>query len=145
MSKWSLLPIALLVASCSCGANHAEDLREQPGLVTAAQSVSLEFPFHFSASDNPPGYTKVAAGKVQNHSSGRLMDALVQCSPDLLWIERTSHTMSAVMPSQDNAIWEGIKAWHPSDAEIIACIRQSVSQPFFYRKVPKGTETYLQS
>ncbi len=41
-------------------------------------------------------------------------------------------------------MWAGFEGWHPSDEEMIACIKQNVSQPFFYRKLPKGTETYGQ-
>lgn len=145
MSKRTLLPFALLVTSCSPVADDAGDLARQPPLVIAAQSVSLEFPLYFEAADDPPGYTKVAVEKLPNKSSGKLIDALILCNgAGLLWIEQTSETMSAVMPSEENAIWKGVETWHPSDEEIIACIKQNVSQPFFYRKVPKGTETWLQ-
>jgi hypothetical protein len=144
MSKWLILPLALLFGSCDRVASDAGDPNKRPPLVVAAQSVSIEFPFHFGVGDSPPGYIKVAAAKEDSKSSGRLIDALLLCSPDLLWIERTSHTTSAMIPSEENAIWDGVAAWHPSDEEIIACIKQNVSQPFFYRKVLKGTETYRQ-
>jgi hypothetical protein len=144
MSKWLLLSFALLVASCGRVEEDADDGKGQAPLIIAAQSASIEFPLHFGADDSPPGYIKVAAEKVRNKSSGKLIDALLLCSQHLLWIERTSHTTSAMMPSEDSAVWTGVEVWHPSDEEIISCIKHKVSEPFFYRKIPNGTEVYSQ-
>lgn len=144
MSKWLLLSFALLVASCGRVAEDADDGKGQAPLIIAAQSVSIEFPLHIDADDSPPGYIKVAPEKLRNNSSGKLIDALLLCSQYLLWIERTSHTTSAMVPSDESAIWSGFEGWHPSDEEVIACIKQNVSEPFFYRKIPTGTEVYSQ-
>ena len=114
-------------------------------MVLAAQSVSLEFPLHFEAGDDPLGYTKVAGLNGRNDTREHLIDALVLCSPDLVWVEKTSHTMAVMMPSEENVIWRDYEGRHPSDEEIIACVKQSVNQPFFYRKVPTGTKTYSQN
>lgn len=144
--KWPLFPLAILISSCGEGGEDCNRrLNEQPPLVVAAQSVSLEFPLHLEAGDDPPGYVKVAPADEQGDTREHLIDTLVLCSPELAWIEKTSHTIAVIMPSEENAIWSEYKGWRPSDEEIIDCVKQSAKQPFFYRKVPKGTETYSQN
>ena len=113
-----------------------------PPLVVAAQSVSLEFPLEFGAYDAPPGYIKVDAASGGNDADWHLIDALVLCGPELIWIEKTSHTMSIIMPSEENAVWGTNKGRRPSDEDIIACIKETANQDFFYRKLPTGTQTY---
>ena len=143
--KWPLFALAFLISSCGEGGDdRARSLSKQPPLVVAAQSASLEFPLHFGVRDEPLGYVKVAPSDEQGDTREHLIDALVLCSPDLVWIEKTSHTISVIMPSEENTIWSKYKGSRPSDDEIIDCVKQSAKQPFFYRKVPKGTETYSQ-
>ena len=112
--------------------------------MVAAQSASLEFPLQFGPGDNPPGYTKVAAGKDRSTDSAQLISALVLCSPEVAWIETTSHSAAIIMPSERNVIWRGSTMWHPKNNDIITCIKESAGQPFFYRELPRGIETYKQ-
>jgi hypothetical protein len=144
--KWPLFLLAILISSCGEGGeDQTSRLDERAPLIVAAQSVSLEFPLHFGVGDDPPGYVKVAPADEQGDTREHLIDALVLCSHDLAWIEKTSHTMAVMMPSEENAIWKESTGWRPSDQETIDCIKRSAKQPFFYRKVPKGTETYSQN
>jgi hypothetical protein len=146
MLKSHFLAVALLLSSCGLGDNEqAARSKVQSPLIVAAQSVSLEFPLQFDAGDAPPGYTKVGSAEGRNESPEHLISALVLCSPGLSWIEKTDHTVAFIMPSDENAVWNGIKAWRPSDKDVIACIKQNARQPFFYRKLPNGIETYNQS
>ena len=143
--KWLLFLSAILISSCGEGAeDQTSRLDERTPLIVAAHSVSLEFPLHFGVGDDPPGYIKVAPEDGQGDTREHLIDALVLCSPELTWIEKTSHTLVVKMPSQENAIWKESKGWRPSDEDTINCIKKSAKQPFFYRKVPNGTETYSQ-
>lgn len=146
MLRLCLLPIVFLASSCEAdGPKRTTQPDVQPRLVTAAQSTSLEFPLHFDAADAPTGYIKVGSGEGRGESAEHLIDALVLCSPDLAWVEKTSHSTAVIMPSHENAIWEGAKGSRPSDEAIIACIKQSTDQPFFYRKLAKGTDTFWQN
>ena len=145
MPRFCLLPFVFLVSSCGAdGPKQAGHPEVQPGLITAAQSASLEFPLQFEAADDPPGYVKVGSSEGRLKNSEHLIDALVLCSPDFAWVEKTSHSMAIIMPSHENAIWKEAKSSRLSDEDIIACIKQSTEEPFFYRKLAKGTDTYRQ-
>ena len=146
MSKLQFLPLVLLASSCwQDGQEEPAPSEVQPPLVVAAQSVSLEFPLDFDAGDAPPGYTKIDPAEGRNDTPGDLITALVACSPYLAWIEKTSHSISVIMPSSENAVWRENEGWHPSDEDIITCIKQSTDEPFLYCKLPRGTETYQQN
>ncbi|MDP3906927.1 hypothetical protein [Novosphingobium sp.] len=112
--------------------------------MSAAHSISLEFPLQYGPDDNPAGYTKVEGGKDRSADPAQLISALVLCGPAVSWIEKTSHSAAIIMPSEKNVIWQGSTFWHPNDKDIIACIKSSAGQPFFYRELPRGIETYKQ-
>ncbi|WP_305097401.1 hypothetical protein [Croceibacterium aestuarii] len=114
----------------------------QSRLVAAAQSVSLEFPLQFDPTNAPPSYTEIGANRGRKKSPEHLIDALVLCSPELAWIEKTSHSMAIIMPSDENAVWTGVNGAGFSDEDIIGCIKQSTAEPFLYRKVTTGTDTF---
>ena len=146
MRKKSIFIIALLVSSCvERGEEQDENTRLPSGLSVAAQSVSLEFPLHLDPTDAPPGYIMVGRNQGSDISQEHLIDALVLCSPDLAWIEKTSHSMAIIMPSDENAVWRGVEGARASDEDIIDCIRQSTAEPFLYRKLANGTETFRQN
>ena len=142
MLKWLLLSTVLLTSSCNptAGEDAIDGPGRQPRLLEAAQSVSLVIPLHFDPSDRPPGYIKVAGAGAQH--AGRLIEAVVICSPGLAWFEGTSHTSAIVIPSEENVIWDGADASRPSDEAHINCIKNRAQQPFFYRKEIDGVETY---
>lgn len=142
MSKLALVPIAFLATSCGKYGHEEAAQSKVPPLVAAAHSVSLEFPLQFDADDTPPGYTKVPSAS--NENGDKLISALVLCSPGLAWIEKTSHSIAVIIPSDENAGWRGVGGWRPSDEDIIACVEENAHQPFFYRKLPTGIETYNQ-
>ena len=146
MIKWQVAFAALLASSCAEGDGKVTSQEDEtPTLIAAAQSVSLEFPLHFEPSDSPPGYLKETPREAGAETAQHLIGVIVMCSPDVAWIEKTSHTFSIILPSDENAIWEGVEGWRPSDEQIIECIKQSARQPFFYRKLPTGIETYTQN
>ncbi|MXP14173.1 hypothetical protein GRI44_05350 [Altererythrobacter confluentis] len=142
MSKLFLVLIVLLATSCGKGGHEEATSSKVPPLVAAAHSVSLEFPLQFDSNDTQPGYTKVASA--DSETPDKLISALVSCSPSLAWIEKTSHTIAIIIPSDESEVWKGVKGWRPSDEDIIACVKDSANQPFFYRKLPTGIETYSQ-
>lgn len=145
MIKWQFVFTALLASSCAEGDEKDPSQEDEtPTLIAATQSVSLEFPLHFDAGDSPPGYLKETPKEAGAETGQHLIGVIVMCSPDIAWIEKTSHTISVILPSDENAIWEGVNGWRPSDEDIIECIKQSARQPFFYRKLPTGIETYAQ-
>ena len=145
MIKWQFAFIALLASSCVEGEGKDTSQEDETStLIAAAQSVSLEFPLHFDAGDSPPGYLKEIPKEAGTETGEHLIGVIVMCSPDVAWIEKTSHTISVILPSDENAIWEDVKVWRPSDEDIIECIKQNARQPFLYRKLPTGIETYTQ-
>lgn len=142
MPKLFLVLIVLLATSCGKDGDEEGTNSKVSPLVAAAHSVSLEFPLQFDSNDTPPGYTKVASAN--SETPEKLISALVLCSPGLGWIEKTSHTIAIIIPSDESVVWKGVKGWRPSDEDIIACVKESADQPFFYRKLPTGIETYRQ-
>jgi len=142
MSKLALVPLALLTTSCEADNQENVTRSEVPQLVTAVQSVSLEFPLHFDSDETPAEYTKVdSAG---DKATDKLIYAVVMCSFGMAWFEETSHTYSVMIPSYENAIWNGGGGFHPTDDALITCVKDSARQPFFYRKLPTGIDVHRQ-
>ena len=144
MRKALFLLTALLASSCEQAAREDNGPNSQPLLLAAAQSASLEFPLQFGPDDAPPGYIKVDSAEDRDSSHEQLISALVLCSPDVAWVEKTSHSMAIIMPSDKNTARRSATEPQPRDEDVIECIKQSAGQPFFYRELPRGIETYSQ-
>ncbi|QIG53228.1 hypothetical protein G6N82_02825 [Altererythrobacter sp. BO-6] len=143
MFKRFVIAIVLLAGACDqTRPVEAEQRANQPKLFVAANSVSLEFPLQFGAQEDPSGYIKVSSKGGREESPEKLISALVLCSPEVAWIEKTSHSIAFIMPSDENVIRAKDDRSQPTDDDIVACIKDSAQQTFFYRKLPKGTVVY---
>jgi hypothetical protein len=138
----------------ACSDAHDEQVAETKSIQTpragpenniaaASASDSLIFPLSFGGSlDNPPpNFIRVAGEQAGELEAKDLMFAVSMCGPGLSWFEGNPHWGAIVIPSDSSAIWEGVDGWHPSDEEIIECVRSQHPGTFFYTRREVGYDT----
>jgi hypothetical protein len=131
---------SLLVSSCSgtddTDAGEAATGRTPQGdrniFAAATASRSLIFPLSLDPAENPQGFTKVEGVEPGENNSKDLMFAVAMCGSGPSWFDSDSHWAAMVIPSASSAIWSGTTADHPSDSEIIDCVRSWHPGTFFY-------------
>jgi hypothetical protein len=140
----------LLLSSCSgtddTHAGEAGSERTAQGnganpFAMATASRSLIFPLSFDASANPPKFTKVEGREPGETDPKDLMFAVAMCGSGLSWFDSNSHWAAMVIPSSSSAIWNGDKEDHPSDSEIVDCVRSWYPRTFFYALSQVGYDT----
>ncbi|WP_324750417.1 hypothetical protein SH591_02750 [Sphingomonas sp. LY54] len=150
MKRRKLVFLGLLVTSCSDAPDRevleptrfgAARSGSENRIAKASANRSLIFPLTQDA-NRLPNFTRVKGREAGEMNVQELIFAVINCGTGLSWYEQSSHWEAIVVPSSSSTIWENVKTWHPSDEEIVNCVRRLYPRTFSYTVRDVGYDTF---